>query len=152
MKNGEEYTNVWLDPLQYGIEIYLDYIAISDVYYNVEYDDLNGVTYVSGGFNGFAILDSEINWDVHPIDKAYPEATFSYGLKQSIAENVVYRSGMTWRSFCESEYNTVGFRIDKHPVTGEDVILTDMHTVLINSYDIYPKPTDLIEPIFYIEY
>jgi hypothetical protein len=56
---------------------------------------------------------------------------------------------MTWRSFCESEYNTVGFSIGKHSITGGR---GSNYWYWRAGYDIYSNPTDLIESIFYTEY
>lgn len=152
MENGEGSNDQYLDLLQYGIEIYVDYILIYDMRYNVEHDYIYASTNVFGASDNLVISDAEIHWDVYMIDNKYPESTFSYGFKESLADSVVYRSGMTWRSFCESEYNTGGFSIGEHPVTGEEVVIADTRSYLIKGYNIYSKPTDLIESIFYTCY
>ena len=143
---GDKDPEYSISPLKYGIEIYVDYVLIYDL--SIGGDNyIFGSTYIPGN-SSLQITNTKINWDAWTLVDNYVENTFSYGIKESMAEEVTYREGMTWRSFCESEYNTVEFRIEKHPYTDEDVIVHN-DGILINSCALYCKPTDLIEPIFY---
>ena len=146
---GDKDSEYRIIPLKYGIEIYVDYVLIYDLFIDSD-NYIFGSTYIPGS-SSLQITNTEIIWDSWTLGDNYNENTFSYGIKESMAEEVTYREGMTWRSFCESEYNTVGFRIDKHPVTGEDVIVHDSG-ILIYDYPVYCKPTDLINPTFYTVY
>ena len=147
MLNSNKESDYGIYPLECGIEIYVDYILIGELFIGESEDYIGGSTYVPGN-SSLTIMNTEIKWDAWNIGDNYAETTFSYGIKSSLADSVVYRCGMTWRSFCESEYNTVGFRIDKHPYTDEDVIVHD-DGILIKGGILYCKPTDLIESTFY---
>lgn len=98
-------------PLDYGIEIYLDYILIAELLYYFK-ENVFGIILNMGNIHSNGqITENLIEWDSFG---EYLESNFKYTSSNIDTHSIPFRYGMTWRSFCMSEYNTIGFKIYKN--------------------------------------
>lgn len=105
-----------LNLLKYGIEIYIDYILITELNIYEPYNNIIEGEYAKNDAHNNVNIDGngKIEWSItgeYVNDIFYFDANFS---DFPDGMGILFKQGMTWRSFCESEYNTIGFKIYKN--------------------------------------